>query len=493
MAVPGRIAVTGVWIARKINDFKYIGEIVTSNLRFDTRALREKDNEHVIHPWGYLKSADKQDTLLLADSEGVYVYDTDGNKFIDGPGGMWCVNIGYGNEAMAQAIADQVRQMTYYSPFGKLSTPPHAELGAKLAELAPGDLDRCFFATGGSSAVDSAIRFVWFYFNVMGKPDKKAVITREGAYHGSTFLASSLCGKARDKTYMDVMTDRVHHLPSPNPYRRPDGMSEAAFLDQCVKDLEDKILALGPDNVACFIGEPILASGGVIIPPKGYHRCTLEVCRKHGVLYISDEVVTGFGRLGHFFASEPVFDLVPDIITCAKGLTSGYVPLGAFIASEKLYQDVLGSKAETAVFSNGFTYSGHPVACAAGLKNIEIMEQQDVCGHVRRVSPHFQQRLQALGKLPLVGDVRGVGLMGCVEMVKDSRTKEPFPWEAGVGVKVDRCCQEKGLILRPMGHLCVFSPPLVISSSQIDRMFDIMHEAIVETQDELTRSGAWTA
>ncbi|MEX2647719.1 MAG: aminotransferase [Alphaproteobacteria bacterium] len=466
---------------------------MATNLPFDTRQLRDKDSEHVIHPWGYLKSADKQDTLLLADSEGIYVYDTDGQKYIDGPGGMWCVQIGYGNEEMARTVAEQVRQMTYYSPFGKLSTPPHAELGAKLAELAPGDLERAFFATGGSTAVDSAIRFVWFYFNVIGKPEKKAILTRQGAYHGSTYLAASLCGKPRDTTYMDMMTDRIHHLQAPNPYRRPDGMTEEAFRDQCVKELEDKILELGPDKVACFIGEPILASGGVLMPPTGYHERTLAVCRKYGVLYISDEVVTGFGRLGHMFASESVFNLVPDIITCAKGLTSGYIPLGAFIVSEKLFQDVLAAKAETAVFSNGFTYSGHPVACAAALKNIEIMERLDICGHVRAIAPHFQERLRALGELPLVGDARGVGLMGCVEMVMDRATKEPFPWEAGVGAKVDRKCQEKGLILRPMGHLCVFSPPLVISSAQVDRMFDVMHEAIVETQDELVRAGTWKA
>ncbi|MGH6717768.1 MAG: aminotransferase [Alphaproteobacteria bacterium] len=480
-------------MTRKIHHFNSIGDTVRTNRPFDTRDLRAKDIAHVIHPWGFLKSADKQDTLLLADSEGIYVHDTDGNAFIDGPGGMWCVQLGYGNEAMAQAIADQVRRMTYYSPFGKLSTPPHAELGAKLAELAPGDLERAFFATGGSTAVDSAIRFVWFYFNVTGRPDKKAILTRENAYHGSTYLAASLCGKQRDRTYMDLATDRIHHLRSPNPYRRPEGMTEEAFRDLCVRELEDKILELGPDKVACFIAEPILASAGVIVPPQGYHAKTLEVCRRHGVLYISDEVVTGFGRLGHFFASEPVFDLVPDIIICAKGLTSGYIPLGAFIAAQRLYQDILDAKAETAVFSNGFTYSGHPVACAAALTTIEIMERQDICGHVRAIGPHFQERLSALGELPLVGDARGIGLMGCVEMVKDRASKEPFPWEAGVGAKVDRRCQDKGLILRPMGHLCVFSPPLVIQPAQIDRMFDIMHQAIVETQDELVRDGVWKA
>jgi adenosylmethionine-8-amino-7-oxononanoate aminotransferase len=381
--------------------------------------------------------------------------------------------------------------MCYFSPFGLISTPPAIELAERLTAYTPGDLRHVFFTTGGSTAVDSALRFVQFYNNLKGRPRKKHILTREQAYHGSTYLAASVSGKPGDRGHLDFVTDTVHHLPAPNPYRRPDGMSEAEFLERCVADLETKILELGPENVGCFIAEPLLASGGVIVPPKGYHARTLEVCRRHGVLYISDEVVTGFGRLGHFFASEPVFDLVPDIVICAKGLTSGYIPLGAFVASERLYQDILDAKAETAVFSNGFTYSGHPVACAAALKTIELMEREDICGHVRAIAPHFQARLRALGQLPLVGDARGIGLMGCVEMVKDRATKEPFPWEAGVGAKVDRRCQDKGLILRPMGHLCVFSPPLVIQPAQIDRMFDVMHQAIVETQDELVRDGVW--
>ncbi len=462
-----------------------------TNFPYDTEALWNKDRKHVLHPWAVLETAEAEGSMIVAESEGIYVYDSDGERYIDGPGGMWCVNVGYGRDEIAEAVAEQIRRMPYYSPFGALGTPPAAELGAKLAELAPGDLDRVFFATGGSTAVDSAIRFVQFYFNTIGKPDKKHVITRQDAYHGSTYLAASLGGKPQDRGGFDLISGWIHHLPSPNPYRRPDGMSVEAFCDEKVADLENKILEIGPDKVACFIAEPILASGGVVVPPPGYQARTLEVCSEHGVLYISDEVVTGFGRLGHFFASEPVFGIVPDIITCAKGLTSGYLPLGAMIISERLYSQVSGENARGAVFSNGFTYSAHPVACAAALKNIEIMEREELCRHVREVGPHMQDRLQALADLPIVGDVRGTHLMGCIECVADKATKAPFAPEAKVGKRIDDHCQARGLILRPLGSQCVFSPPLTITTAQIDRMVAIMAESIEATVTDVRRDGVW--
>ncbi len=301
-----------------------------TNLAYDTEALWQQDRDHIIHPWIDLGTAKTREPLIVAAAEGVHIYDSRGHRMIDGIGGMWCVNIGYGREEMAQAIADQVRKIPYFSPFGLISTPPSIEFGAKLAEYTPGDLKHVFFATGGSTAVDSALRFVQFYNNFVGRPEKMHIITRDWAYHGSTYLSASVSGKPGDRGNLDFITDTIHHLPAPNPYRRPEGMSEAEFLDAKVADLENKILELSPDKVACFIAEPLLASGGVIVPPKGYHKRTWEICRKYDVLYISDEVVTGFGRLGEIFASEPVFDIVPDIITSAKGLTSGYIPLGAF-------------------------------------------------------------------------------------------------------------------------------------------------------------------
>ena len=309
-----------------------------SNFAYDTEALWQQDRDHIIHPWIDLGTAKTREPLIVAEAEGVHIYDSRGHRMIDAIGGMWCVNIGYGRDEMAQAIADQVRRMPYFSPFGLISTPASIDFGSKLAQYTPGDLKHVFFTTGGSTAVDLALRFIQFYNNFHGRPKKKHIITREYAYHGSTYLSASVSGKPGDRGNLDFVTDTVHHLPAPNTYRRPEGMSEAEFCDAKVADLENKIKELGPENVACFIAEPLMASGGVIVPPKGYQRRTWEVCRKYDVMYISDEVVTGFGRLGEIFASEPVFDIVPDIITSAKGLTSGYVPLGAFFISDKLYE-----------------------------------------------------------------------------------------------------------------------------------------------------------
>lgn len=461
------------------------------NLKYDTQALWQKDREHIIHPWIDLGTARTREPLIVAEAEGVYIYNSDGQRMIDGIGGMWCVQVGYGRREIADAIAEQAMRMAYFSPFGLISTPPSIELGARLAPYTPGDLNHVFFTTGGSTAVDSALRFVQFYFNFIGQPQKKHIITREYAYHGSTYLSASVSGKPGDRGNLDFVTDTVHHLSSPNPYRRPEGMSEAEFLDLKVAELENKILELGPDKVACFIAEPILASGGVIVPPKGYHRRTLEVCRKYGVLYISDEVVTGFGRLGEIFASEPVFDIVPDIITSAKGLTSGYVPLGAFFVSDRLYDTLTGPDSKGKYFTNGFTYSAHPVACAAALASLDIIEREDLCGHVKRVGPHFQKRFAELADLPVVGDVRGMHLMVCVEYVRDKKTKEPMPAEWDVAQRIIQHTMPRGLLVRPMGHLVVLSPPLTITEAQIDEAAAILREATRAVMDDLVREGLW--
>ena len=282
---------------------------MASNFAYDTEDLRRKDRDHCIHPWTDFSTFKEEGSLVVAESEGVYVFDSDGTRYMDGIGGLWCVNVGYGNDEIAQAIAEQARRMCYYSSFGHHTSPPAAELSAKLAELAPGPLNHIMYGTGGSMANDTAIRMIHFYFNRLGKPNKKKIIARTDGYHGSTYLAMSMTGVEFDHTGFDLHPDLVHHIPSPNPYRRPDGMSLEEFCDEKVADLENAILELGPENVACFIAEPIMGAGGVIVPPPGYHKRTAEVCREYEVLYISDEVVTAFGRLGHFFASEDVFDI----------------------------------------------------------------------------------------------------------------------------------------------------------------------------------------
>jgi len=464
-----------------------------SNFSYDTEDLRNKDRDHCIHPWTDFSTFKDEGSMVLAESEGCYVFDSDGNRFLDGIGGLWCVNVGYGRDEIAQAIADQARRLPYFSAFGHHTSPPAAELAAKVASLTPNGLDHLFFGTGGSMANDTAIRIIHFYFNRLGKPQKKKVISRVDAYHGSTYLAMSMTGVAFDHQGFDLAPDLVHHIPNPNPYRRPDGMTLEAFCDEKVADLESKILELGPERVACFIAEPIMGAGGVVVPPPGYHRRTKEVCARYDVLYISDEVVTAFGRLGHFFASEAVFDLVPDVITSAKGISSGYLPLSATILSDRVYDVISVPQAPGALFTHGFTYSGHPVCCAAGLKNIEIMEREDICGQVRQLGPYFEQQLATLSDLPIVGDVRGKCFMMCVENVADKATKALFPIEVQIGKRIAINCQKRGVIVRPVGHLNVLSPPLILTRGQIDTMVEALRESIVETVDELAREGVRAA
>lgn len=455
---------------------------------YDFQTVRDWDNEHFVHPWEGMADIGKNDRTFTEGGDGIYVVTETGERLIDGPAGMWCVQLGYGNAEIADAMAKQAMEMAYFSPFNNTNSTA-ARLAHEIAIRTPGDLNHVFFTTGGSTAVDTALRFVQFRNNVLGRPEKKIVISRQKAYHGSSYLAASVSGKERDKGWMDQASHLTHFLPDVNPYVRPEGQSVDDFLEEKIADLENAILKIGSNKVAAFIAEPILCSGGVIVPPKGYHKRCLEVCRKHDVLYISDEVVTGFGRLGHWFASEEVFDIVPDIITCAKGMTSGYVPMGACIISDELIDSISGDNSQGATFSNGYTYSGHPVSAAAALKNIEIITRDGILEHVRNVAPMFEARLKSLGDLPLVGDTRGQGLVGCVHCVADASAEDVLDLDKTVGAMIDAHCQEDGLILRPIINMCVFSPPLIISEDQINQMFDILEGGIRKTTDDLIRQG----
>jgi len=453
--------------------------------------IQNFDNNNFVHPWEYMKDVGKNKRMFAEKAKGIYLYDEYGEKLIDGPGGMWCVQIGYGRPEMAHAISDQIIKMPYYSPWN-MSSSPSAILAKKIAELTPGDLNHVFFTTCGSTAVDSAIRFVHFYNNVLGRNNKKKIISREKSYHGSTYLSATMCGKNRDKDWMDTAKELVYFLPDVNPSRRPKNISVDEFLEEKISDLENAILKLGAENVGAFIAEPVLASGGVIVPPNGYHKRCLEVCHKYDVLYISDEVVTAFGRLGHWFASKEVFGIEPDIITCAKGLTSGYVPMGACIISDNIFSKISGNSSKEATFSNGYTYSGHPVSSAAALKNIEIIENEGLLEHVREISPYFQQRINDLNKLPLVGDTRGEGLVGCVEgRIVEPENAGALKLDIEMGSRIDKHCQTLGLIVRPLWNMCVFSPPLIITPEQIDEMFNILEQGIIRTAEELVQEGLW--
>ncbi len=460
--------------------------------KYDTQKLHEQDKKHFTHPWTNFAVFKEEGSIVMAESEGVYVYDSDGNKYLDGIGGLWCNNIGYGNEEMAQTIADQIRSIHYYSTFGHLTTPPAAQLAAKLAALAPGSLNHVFYGSGGSMANDTAVRLIHFYNNRLGRKTKKKIITRIDGYHGSTYMAMSLTGILADHIGFDVDKETVHHVSAPDTYRRPAGMTEAEFCDFLVNELEEKINALGAENVAAFFAEPIAGAGGVLVPPAGYHLRTAAICKKYEVLYVSDEVVTGFGRLGAMFASKEVFDFQPDIITCAKGLTSGYIPLGATIYSEEIYEVTSVPQVEGGIFTHGFTYSGHPVACAAGVKNIEIMERMNLCKHVQKVGKLFENQLkERISALPLVGDVRGSHFMMCIESVGNKETKEILGGNANIGRRVADRCQERGLIVRPLGHKNVISPPLTLTEQQVLKMVDVLEESIKQVQDDLVKEGIW--
>ncbi|MFW0754136.1 aminotransferase [Pseudomonas sp. H11T01] len=459
--------------------------------QFDQEKLVAADKAHYMHGFHMFDEHREQGSLNIAAGVGAYIYDTAGNRYLDAVGGMWCTNIGLGREEMAEAIANQVRQLAYSNPFCDMANVTAIQLCEKLASLAPGDLDHVFLTTGGSTAVDTAYRLVQFYQNSRGKHEKKHIISRFNAYHGSTFLTMSIGNKAADRApEFDFMSDLFHHVSCPNYYRAPKGMSEADFLDHLVNEFEDKILTIGADKVAAFFAEPVMGSGGVIIPPEGYHRRMWEICQRYDMLYVADEVVTSFGRLGKFFASEEVFGMQPDIITTAKGLTSGYLPLGACIFSERIWQ-VIGEPGKGRCFTHGFTYSGHPVSCIAALKNIEIIERENLLAHVEDVGRYMEERLHTLADLPLVGNVRCKRLMACIEFVADKQTKALFPDALNIGEKIHLRAQAKGLMVRPIGHLNVMSPPLIITHAQVDEVVDILRECILDTADELKRSGQY--
>ncbi|MBS0563075.1 MAG: aminotransferase [Proteobacteria bacterium] len=451
-------------------------------------ALWEMDRAHSLHPWTNFGPFEEKGALVITRGEGCHLWDADGRRYLDAVGGLWCTNIGLGRREMADAIADQAMKLAFSNTFVDMTNDPAARLAARLAELAPGDLNRVHFTTGGSTAVDTAVRMVSFYHHARGNPEKTGIVARENSYHGSTYLCQSVGKRNGDRVEeFRYKQDGIWHLTCPNPYRRPEGMDEAAFCDWLIAEFEALIARVGPEQIGGFIAEPVQASGGIIVPPEGYLRRMWEVCRKHDILFIADEVVTGFGRLGHWFASLDEFGVLPDIVTCAKGLTSGYQPLGAVVFSDRIWAEM--AEGGSRWFTSGYTYSGHPVACAAGLKNIEIIEREGLLAQAARVGACFQERLKRLESLALVGQVRGRGLMLCVENVADKTSKRLLPDAVGESKRISDACEEMGLMVRPIGHLNVMSPPLVITEGQVDFIAETLEKAIRRVTDDLVREG----
>jgi putrescine---pyruvate transaminase len=448
---------------------------------------RDVFNRHLLHPWADLPAlGEDESTPIIERAEGIYIFDDRGRKMIDGPAGMWCMQTGYGRKEIADAVAGQIMQLGYASAFNVINQP-ELELAERIAAKTPGDLNRIFFTTGGSTAVDSALRLCQLANNIKGKPQRKHILSRDRAYHGSTFLSASVTGKERDKTAMDVLQGNVHFLTAPCLYSCGQGRDEQAFCDFLVEELESKILEIGPENVMCLIAEPVLGSGGVIVPPADYNRRCWEVTRKYDIVYIADEVVTAFGRLGHWFASEAEFGVVPDIITFAKGITSGYLPLGGYAVSDAFMDQISAENAGGNIYSNGYTWSANPVSCAAALASWDILEREQLLEHVQDVGPYFQQQLRTLLDLPLVGVVRGTGLMAAVEMRLDNDTEGDALLEQdyAIGELVDNYCHDLGLLVRPLINVCIMSPPLIITREQIDELVAILRQALIMAERDL--------
>ena len=457
--------------------------------RFNAQELWQQDHDHFLHPYTHFDSFKAEGSLVLVEGEGCHVTDAEGRRYFDGIGGMWCVNAGYGRKEIAETMAEQAMQLCYTTTFVDVTNAPAARLAAKLAELAPGSLNHVAFATSGSCAVDTAIRLAHYYQSRRGEPQRKYVISRQNSYHGSTYLGMTVGLRDGDQSpHFKYVPDLVHHLSAPYPYRRPEGMSLEAFSDFLVKEFADTIARLGAENIACFIAEPAQASGGVCIPPPNYLPRMRELCTRHGILFIADEIVTAFGRLGHFFASYDEYGVMPDMILCAKGLTSGYIPLSATIYTDEIHE-VISTPDPDAWFTHGYTYSGHPVACAVALKNIEIMEREDLCGNAARVGDYLEQQLATLSDLDIVGDVRGRRLMMCVEYVKDKQTREKLPDSANISKRISNECEANGLLVRPLGHLDVLSPPLVMTRADVDFVVGTLRAAIGKATAELKAEG----
>jgi L-2,4-diaminobutyrate transaminase len=432
----------------------------------------------------------------MVEGSGVMLTDASGRRYLDAFAGLWCVNIGYGRAEVADAIAAQSRRLGFYHTFSSMSNEPQIRLADRLLGMVAGPMSKVFFANSGSEANDTQIKLVWYYNNLRGKPRKKKIISRLGAYHGSTVAAASLTGLPTFHRAFDLPLAGILHTTAPDVYRdAAPGVSEEAYAASVVAELETLIEREGPDTVGAFIAEPVMGTGGVLVPPRTYFDRVQAVLRKHDILMIVDEVICGFGRLGRPFGSH-VYGIEPDLMTVAKGLTSGYFPLSGVIVSERVWSVLQAGSAEVGAFAHGFTYSGHPVGAAAAMANLDILLGEDLIGNAARTGAYMQAALrERIGGLPLVGDVRGVGLMAGIQLMADRASRRPFEATQKVSQQVAARCLEDGVIVRalPVGHVVALAPPLCITREQVDRVVECLDRGIRAVADELSRQGAWKA
>ena len=436
-----------------------------TNKNPQTLAWQNLSNDHHLAPFSDFKQLKEVGPRIITHAKGVYLWDSEGHKILDGMAGLWCVAIGYGRDELADAASKQMRELPYYNLFFMTAHPPVLELAKVIAEIAPEGMNHVFFTGSGSEGNDTMLRMVRHYWAIKGQPNKKVIISRKNGYHGSTVAGASLGGMTYMHEQGDLPIPGITHIAQPYWFGEGGDMSPEEFGIWAANQLEEKILELGVDNVGAFIAEPIQGAGGVIVPPETYWPRIKEILAKYDILFVADEVICGFGRTGEWFGSD-FYDLKPDMMTIAKGLTSGYIPMGGLIVRD----EVVAVLNEGGDFNHGFTYSGHPVAAAVALENIRILRDEKIIENAHNeTAPYLQKRLRELNDHPLVGEVRGVGMLGAIELVQDKATRKRYEGR-GVGMICRQFCFDNGLIMRAVGDTMIISPPLVISKDEIDEL-----------------------
>ncbi len=440
---------------------------------------READIAYSAHPYTNLHRHAETGPLIITEGRGVYVMDEAGKAYIEGMAGLWCAALGFSEGRLTDAAAAAMRRLPFYHGFGGKAAPPTIHLAERLIGLAPVPMSKVLFANSGSEANDTVIKLIWYYNNAQGRPEKKKIIARENAYHGVTIASGSLTGIPMVHDGFDLPMARVLRTGCPLHYRYGhDGESEEDFASRLAADLEALIEREDANTIAAMFVEPVMGAGGVIVPPATYFDKIQPILRRHDILLVADEVICGFGRTGHYWGSQ-TYGIRPDVITCAKALSSGYIPISAILISEPIWQGLSAESGRRGVFGHGYTYSGHPVAASVALEALAIYEERDIVGHVRRVAPLFQDRLRALAEHPLVGNARGVGLVGAIDVVRDKATRRKFEPSSGVAARIVKEAEALGAIIRPLaGDVVAFSPPLIIEESEIDLLFDRTAQAL---------------
>jgi len=456
---------------------------------FGANSNAARDIATVLHPYTDLKSHQEIGPLVISKGKGVRVWDDAGKDYIESMAGLWCASLGFENERLVQAAANQMRKLPFYHAFNSKSHEPMIELAEMLLARAPVPMSKAFFANSGSEANDSVIKMVWYFNNAVGRPKKKKIIGRIKGYHGITLASASITGLPANHRAFDVPLPGFVHTIAPHHYHGAQpGQSEEDFATSCADELEKLILAEGPDTVAAMWAEPVLGAGGVIVPPRTYYEKIQAVLRKYDVLFVADEVICGFWRTGSYWGSQTM-NMQPDIITCAKALSSSYLPISGVMVNERVFEGLAKQSHEIGTFGHGFTYSGHPVAAAVAIETLKIYDEMDMGAHVRAVAPHFQAELRRrFADHPLVGEVRGVGLMGALELAANKETHENFAPGAKVGPRAIALMQEHGVIGRSvLNDTVTFSPPLIIGKEDVDEMLDRTSRALDELAVQLRR------